>query len=506
VKTIDAGTVIVGSGIAGVLVAREIASSSHPVAIVERGAPMSWDDQMRAYESEGRLTFERGGAGSVHNDENAEGTDWEWGYLYALGGTCNHWAGSSPRLLPEDFEMRSRYGVMTDWPISYDDLSPYYEAAEDALAVAGAPSGVTPGARYPLPPHPFSRQDRAVAPHLRPFIPLPQARPTRPVGARPACCGSARCELCPVDARFSVLNGLGGVLDAPGVRLVTQTTGARLVPSPSGGRIEALDCMADDGTPVRLRARRFVVAANAIESAGLLLRSQIEEPDTGRYFAAREAITLLASTEVPVDPGHGSSIETGASYAYYSGSFRARHAAAMLIPQNLGSASPLVESVVEGVLDGHPGSDVREEAVRRWERTLALTVMLDYEPSAQNAVTLSPTRGEFDLPLNRITYDPGDYSRRGLEHLAGDLPRRLRALGVSDVRIARKPEGTHLFGTLRMGAGSEGVVDPQLRHRRLDNLFVCGGAVFPTYGATHPTLTIAALAIRLGRMLAASSE
>jgi choline dehydrogenase-like flavoprotein len=50
------------------------------------------------------------------------------------------------------------------------------------------------------------------------------------------------------------------------------------------------------------------------------------------------------------------------------------------------------------------------------------------------------------------------------------------------------------------------VVDPQLRHRRLDNLFVCGGAVFPTYGATHPTLTIAALAIRLGRMLAASSE
>jgi glucose dehydrogenase len=506
VTTLDAETVIVGSGVAGALVAREVASSSHPVAIVERGAPMSWDEQIRAYESEGTPTFEQDGSGSVHNDESAEGTDWEWDYLYAVGGTCNHWAGSCPRLLPEDFEMRRCYGVMSDWPISYDELAPYYDAAEEALGVAGAPNPLTPGARFPLPPQPFSPQDSAVASHLRPFVPLAQARPTEPVGSRPACCGAGRCVLCPVDARFSVLNGLDGVLKGPGVELATQTTAARLVPDAAGKRIEALDCMADDGTPVRLRGRRFVVAANAIESAGLLLRSEIEGPDTGRYFGAREAISLLASTKVPLDPGHGATIETGASYAYYSGTFRAHRAAAMLIPQNLGSASPIVESVVDGVISGRPGAEVRDEAVRRWERTLVLTVILDYEPSADNRVTLSSARGEFDLPLNRITYNPGDYSRRGLQHLAEDVPQRLRALGADDVRIDSKPVGTHLFGTLRMGEGPEGVVDPQLRHRRFDNLFACGGAVFPTYGATHPTLTIAALAIRLGRMLAATPE
>jgi glucose dehydrogenase len=500
-NSVEAGTVIVGSGLAGVLVAREVASSDS-VAIVERGSLISWAEQIRRYESQGSLKAEGDGPGSAHNDENdPAGVDWLWEYIYAVGGTCNHWIGTALRFLPEDFEMRSRYGVMTDWPLSYDDLAPYYEAAERALGVAGAPSRLMPGTDYPLPPHPLSPQDRAVAPHLRPFIPLAQARPSRPVGTRPACCGSSRCELCPVDARFSVLNGLGETLERQGVRLLPQTTGVRLVTGSSGRRVEALECRRDDGTAFRVHGGRFVVAANAIESAGMMLRSGIDDPDTGRYFASRQDIVLLVSTGVPVDPGYGASLETGVSYAYYPGPSRARRAAALLAVENLGAEGPMADSVIEGVLDGHDGAEVRDDAVSRWERTLAFSVSLDYEPSAENTVSLSPTRDSFRVPLNRVTYNPGAYSQRGLDHLVDDLPRRLSALGAHDARLVAYPIGPHLLGTLRMGSGSRGVVDSDLRHRRLENLFVCGGAVFPTYAATPPTLTIAALAIRLGRLL-----
>lgn len=495
---------IVGSGLAGVLVARELAERGRSVAIVERGSHLSWADQVEAGDPDALVPIvEGGGPTAVHNDENAPGgVDWDWGYVYGVGGTCNHWVGTCPRFLPEDFAMRSRYGVMRDWPLSYGDLAPFYAEAERALGVAGARNELMPDADFPLPAHPLSPQDRAVAPHLRPFIPLAQARPSRSVGGRPPCCGSTRCELCPVDSRFSVLNGLAGTLEHPSLRLVTETIAARLVSSRSGRRIEALECLNAEKEPLRVRGERFVVAANAIESAGLILRSGIEAPDTGRYFGTREATSLIISTRTPVDPGRGATRSTGASYAYYTGTFRARQAAVLLTPENLGAAEPMLEATVSGVLDGQAGSDVRREAVKRWSRTLVMSVLVEDEPRASNGVTLSPTKDGFGIPLNRIHFQPGAYERRAIEHLLTDLPRRLRALGAHDARLFTEPHGGHLLGTLRMGSGANGVVDRDLRHRRLDNLFVAGGAVFPTFSASHPTLTIAALSIRLGRALA----
>ena len=155
-------------------------------------------------------------------------------YVYGVGGSTLHWAGAALRFSAADFKMRSRFGVMEDWPLSLAELEPFYAQAEAALGVAGAPPegagqpgpGI-PGARA-LPPHPFSPVDKAVAKHLQPFVPLPQARPSRAIQGRPPCCGSAVCELCPVDSRFSPLNGLAAVLDHPGLELREQTVAARL--------------------------------------------------------------------------------------------------------------------------------------------------------------------------------------------------------------------------------------------------------------------------------------
>jgi choline dehydrogenase-like flavoprotein len=118
-------------------------------------------------------------------------------------------------------------------------------------------------------------------------------------------------------------------------------------------------------------------------------------------------------------------------------------------------------------------------------------------------VTLSSKKDSFGIPLNAVRINgPGRYETRSLDFLEHDIPRRMRALGAHDVKFVLEDLGVHLLGTTRMGEGSKGVVDRDLRHHGIDNLYVAGGSVFPTYGATHPTMTIAALAVRLGREIA----
>lgn len=444
---------------------------------------------------------------SEHNHENdPRGAQWVWDYVYGVGGSTNRWDGIAPRFLPEDFEMRSRFGVGRDWPLSYTDLAPYYRQAETLLGVAGQANDLMPDTDYPLPPHPLSPQDRIIEPHLRPFIPLPQARPTRPVRGRPACCGSARCELCPVDARFSVLNGLGDVLEHPNVKLIDETVAVRLVSTPSGKRIARLECVNASGQRLELHGSRFVLAANGIESPALLIRSRIAHGDTGRYIAGHSAAELRVHTRQPVHPGHGSTLETGASYAYYVGDFRSRRAALLLEPENPGAPIPK-DAIIDGVVDGQEGRRLRRRVSADWERTLVLSVLSDDVPDPRNRVMLSPRRDRFGIPRNRIHFvGPTRYQKLAVRHLIEDVPKRLKPLGVRDVSFIDHMGTGHLLGALRMGRDRDAVVDPDLRHRRYENLFISGGAVFPTISAAHPTLTIAALALRLGRSVAAEPE
>jgi choline dehydrogenase-like flavoprotein len=164
------------------------------------------------------------------------------------------------------------------------------------------------------------------------------------------------------------------------------------------------------------------------------------------------------------------------------------------------------ETLVQGLIDGRRGRDLQRAVVGDWERTLKLVVSPDELPSPESRVTLSPRRDGFGLPLNRVHLtDPSDYQQRAIRNLLDDLPRRLAPLGVRDVRADYPLGGSHLLGTLRMGTNGDAVVDRDARHHCYENLFVSGGAVFPSMSPAHPTLTIAALAIRLGASLAGAA-
>jgi choline dehydrogenase-like flavoprotein len=346
--------------------------------------------------------------------------------------------------------------------------------------------------------------DRAVEPHLRPFRPLPQARPSRALQGRPACCGSATCELCPVDARFSPLNGLRAVLDHSNLDLLQQTVAARLQARPGGRGIEAIEAIGLRGERVLVRAARHVLAASGFENPAILLRSESRRPATGRFLFDHGHTTLTVKLRKDLEPGHGDSLSTGLSEAFREGAFRSRRSAAIVSPFNPGAAlGPLVAA---GVTARRDGEQVRTEALAEWRRTLPLDVLTEDVPQAERRVTLAANRDSFGLPLNATAYPASTrYELEGIEHVAAAVGKRLAPLGVRGVETAPGPRGGHLLGTCRMGDGEEAVVDDQMRHLDFENLFVAGGSAFPTYSPVHPTLTIAALALRLGDLLAGRS-
>jgi choline dehydrogenase-like flavoprotein len=445
--------------------------------------------------------------GAEPNNETAPGTPaYPWSYVYGVGGSSLHWSGAALRFAAADFEMRSRFGVMEDWPLRLAELDPFYAQAEAALGVAGAPSERTgqpgpgiPGART-LPPHPLSPIDKAVAKHLQPFSPLPQARPSRPIQGRPACCGSAVCELCPVDARFSALNGLSAVLEHPGLDLRQQTVAARLRVGPAG-EVEGVETIEPGGARTLVRGRRYVLAANGIENPGLLLRSGLDGPAVGRYLFDHGHTTVTVTLREELEPGVGDSLATGLAETFREGGFRAERSAAILSPYNPGT--PISPLLSEGIVARESGDAVRADALGRWRRTVPFDMLTEDVPRPERRVTLSPNRDSFGLPLNRTAYPPpGPYEAKGIDAAVAALRERLAPLGVEAIAAGPGPQGGHLMGTCRMGPPGRGVVDGEMRHLEIENLFIAGSSAFPTYAPVHPTLTIAALALRLGEQLA----
>lgn len=500
-KTAEADLVVVGSGVSGLLASWRALQRGLRVIVLERGALKTHAEQL----ADGQWAAAVPGAEA--NNETAPGTrPYPWSYVYGVGGSMLHWSGAALRFHAADFKMRSSFGVMEDWPLSLAELEPFYVQAEAALGVAGAPSAGSepaglgiPGARA-LPPHPLSPIDKTVAPHLQPFSPLPQARPSQPIQNRPACCGSAVCELCPVDARFSPLNGLAPVLEHPGLDLRQQTVAARLRMG-AGGEVEGVETIDPGGGRTLVRGKRYVLAANGIENPGLLLRSGLDGPAVGKYLFDHGHTTVTVTLRKELEPGVGNSLSTGLVEAFREGEFRAQRSAGILSPFNPGTPiSPLLSN---GVVSRESGANVRAGALHIWRRTIPFDLLTEDVPQAGSTVTLSPNRDSFGLPLNRTDYlSSTKYEIDGIDRAVQGLRERLRPLGVEAVEVGPGPEGGHLMGTCRMGPPGRGVVDGEMRHLEIENLFVAGSSAFPTYAPVHPSLTIAALALRLGELLA----
>ena len=481
---------VVGSGITGLLVARELLAAGREVTIVERG-PLRLDaDALPLSAREAAI------ASTEHNTEPSPqegGHGWQYGY--AFGGSSLLWAGVSPRLHPSDFELHSRHGVGRDWPISYDDLVPFVREAEIALRVAGADHPAFPGSdAYPVAPPEPSGADRLLGPMLEPFGVLPVARELAAPGGYPP---SLDADVEEVERSVTMLSVAREIAGSPGLRVCDRTAVSRL--RTQTDRVVAVEGVGADGEHLEINANEVVLAAHGIENPALLLRSGLHGPAVGRWLGDHTHIVLDLELAEPAEHWEAGTRDSGISYAWLDGPWRSQRASAVVVPFNPGLF--LRDALLGQLADGEAGEPLRRRLADRFARTIVVYVSLEDLPRAERNVELSSRRDGLGIPRSRVNY-PTDsaYVERGLAQVSSDLEERLRPLGarVVDRRIGGL--GGHMLGTCHMGP--EGVVDENLRHHRIANLHVAGGSAFPTHSALHPTTTIAALAIRLGRHLA----
>lgn len=403
-----------------------------------------------------------------------------WNFTVGLGGGTNCWFAQTPRFHPNDFKLRSLYGVGADWPIAYDDLEPYYAQAEQIMSVAGDPdmAKVMPRSTpFPQPPHRLTSVDeimKARQPDRHFAMPTARARVATP--DRSACCASFRCSQCPVDAKFTAANGFKTLLADPRVSIALRTKAVRFDSGPNAVSGLVVEHASREH---RVTGDLFVLGANAIHSPALLLRSGMESSLTGKGLHESYGTFVEADLD-GLDNFDGGTITTGINYGLYDGPFRARHAGALVYFENRFPFG----------LRPEPG---------RWRQILPMMIVTEDPPDDRNAVAID---GKGDPVITFVGVS--DYARRGQKAAFDALPDLLAPLPVEAIHFREeRPTESHLQGTLRMGADpATSVIDPRMVHHRWRNLVVVGTASFATCSCANPSLTAAALSLRAADLLA----
>ncbi|MEM7023375.1 MAG: GMC family oxidoreductase [Pseudomonadota bacterium] len=522
---IAADVVIVGSGVAGALVAAKLAQRGIDVALIEAGPSVSRGEALEAYDRAAVRGLDAPYPKTAYapyplrGDPDAycieAGPD-QFGptYLRLVGGTTWHWEGTCIRLLPDDLRLRSRFGRGTDWPIDYQDLEPWYGLAEHALGVSGSSSdlGSPRSGDYPLPVMPQSYLDLQVAAALEgspyPSHPNPQARNTIPWNDRPTCCGSASCvPICPSSAKYDAMVHVEQAL-ASGARILDRSV-VHQVDIDADQRVSGLRFRRPDRSEVRVRAKVYALAAHGIETAKILLMSRSERaPDgianasgqVGRNLMDHPYKLSWALAKRPLWPYRGP-IRLSAVDSTRYGDRSERPAFRVGIDISAlnwpaGGPTTTVRALIE---EGLRGDALQREILHQTSRQVGLNALVEQLPNPANRIVPDfERRDALGIPRPRIHFRLDDYTKSGLAEAERVHGRIFDLIGITEQHhIEGAVPGSHIMGTYCMGDDPRNsVVDGELRAHDHANLFLLGSGVFPTGGAANPTLTIAALSLR----------
>lgn len=482
-------------------------------------------------------------------------------YLRAKGGTTMHWEGTSLRMVPNDFFMKSRYGQTTaDWPMTYDQLIPYYDKAERELGVAADVGdqgylGITFSDNYVYPMHkvPLSYSDTVIGAALdNKSIPLdgtnvalqvtstPAARNSTPNPAYDGGMGYApigavgnehrghRCEgnsscipICPVQAKYSALKTLDAM--SSNVTLVTQAVVSSLALSADTKSVTGVTYLTytdviGEVQAVTATATVYVLAANAIENAKLLLASGASNTSHQVGMNLMDHPFVMTWGLMPENVGaFRGPLSTAGIEILRDGPFRSTRAAFRVEIANWGwdfcAFAPYgdVETAVRG--QRLYGADLREWLGNFTPRQIRFGFLFEQLPSPDNNVTIDNAwKDALGQPRPVIRYTIDKYTRAGMVAAAEMTAAAFKLLGASNETQYNpadpgylKHDGMefsyhgagHVCGTHVMGNDAKrSVTDTSSRSWDQQNLYVVGCGSLPTVATSNPTLTMTALVFK----------
>ena len=477
--------VIIGSGAGGGTLAWALRNSGARVLLIERGDFLPQEPENWSAEH----VFQKSRYKPDELWQSAGGESFKPGVHYFVGGNTKVYGAALPRFRREDFEpLEHQGGTSPGWPITYDELAPYYQQAEELYKVHGNrgedPTEPEDHAPYPFPAVPHEPQlaqltDALRLQGLRPFH-LPLGIDLEGTCIRCHTCDGFPCKvLAKSDTDVCCVRP---AIKSANVTLWTNSLAQRLIAREN--RISAVE-VSREGTPTTVRADTFVVACGAVNSAALLLNSgglANSSDQVGRNYMMHNNAALVAVR--PWQPNSTVFQKTlsvndwylkGPGWPWPLGNL-----------QMIGKVQATMLKAARPNLPMALLSPLARRSMEWW-------VMSEDLPVPDNRVTVDST-GSI-----RVNWNPTNTATHHL--LIARAKQMLHRAGFSRcfVEIMGIATNSHQCGTIRMGDDpATSVLDPWCRSHDIPNLYVVDASFFPSSAAMNPALTIAAQALRVG--------
>ncbi len=509
--------VIVGAGASGSVYAAVLARTGKKVVVLEQGPDWKLSDLISS-DFWGRR-IKTAGAPFILEGRNPMGYSYQSGW--GVGGAALHYFANFPRLLPNDFKVKSEHNRGLDWPISYQDLAPYYDKVARDVGVSGDAKAEEiwrpAGAPYPMPPMKTFRNGdiwlkgfEAVGIRM---VPAAVGMNSTDYKGRPACIYDGWCHVgCPTGALSNPLVTYLADARKAGAEVRAWSTVTRVLTNAKGTRVTGVEYY-DQKKEKQFQPASVVVlaawsaqnprillnSANGAHPKGLANRSGL----VGKYMMTHFASGTWAIFDENVQNHMGT---TGAQYMSYDRYGKTSHKGAFG-STFIVAGSALKTSDLGGFANARLdlfGADLHAFMQRAARGLTRINAFGEEMPNVENRVEPASDKDEFGMPLGRIVHSYDEDVARVWNANFEEGLKIANAAGAKEAWSGRGAIPTiHLMGGTIMGTGAgNSVVNSFGQTHEIANLFVAGPGIFPTSGASNPTYTIFALSLRGAEQLA----
>ena len=510
--------VIVGAGASGSVYAAVMAKQGKKVVVLEQGPDWQLSDLISS-DIWGRRVKPAGGPFTLEGRNPVSyGFQGGWG----VGGAALHYFANFPRLLPNDFKIKSEHGRAQDWPISYQDVAPYYDKVARDVGVSGDAKAEEiwrpAGEPYPMPPMKTFRNGQVwlkgfEAVGIR-MVPAAVGMNSTDYKGRPACIYDGWCHVgCPIGALANPLVTYLADAKKAGAEVRPSSTVTRVLTNSQGTRVTSVEYYDQKKERQVQEASVVVLAAWAAQNPRMLLNSATDKHAkglansnglVGKYMMTHFSSGTFAIFDEDVENHMGT---TGAQYMSYDRYGKTSHkegfgssfiiAGAALKTSGLGGFANARLDLFGADLQGF-----MKRAARGFTRIVAFGEEL---PNIENRIELVSDKDEFSMPLAKIIHN---YDKDAEAVWNANFDEGLDIAKATNAKEAWSARGNmptiHLMGGTIMGPGSaNSVVNSYGQTHEIPNLYLAGPGIFATAGASNPTYTIFALSLRGAEQLAA---
>lgn len=522
-KHVDA--IIVGAGAGGGVVAKELSVNGLHVVLFERGnwpsyEKLSVDELFKRRERFYQPDVKKNPRVFIKKTDNGITVNETPNFATHIGANVGSatvtYGAMSWRFMPEDFKMKTTYGevegsTLDDWPISYNDLEPYYEKAEWEIGVAGDdsenPFAAPRKKEYPMPPFENNDYGKILADAstrlgLHPF-PIPMSRNSIPYNDRTACIRNRTCSgyQCPVNAKNGTHNTVIPVGLASGnleLRTNCQVSEVLMGENDKAIGIKYYD---ENDEEFIQTADIVIISASAIETARLLLNSKTEKfPNglgnnndwVGRNLQAHTYVGADAIFENPIHQMTG----PGATFALCDYNHHNKDIIGGALIANEFFREPIAFSGIRPPGAPKWGVEHKEYQEENFFKFASLRCPVQEMPNFNSRVFLYPDRKDhWGRPIIAISGESHPLDRRHSEFMVSKTEEIFKEAGAKQIwKVFGKSALVHQAGTCRMGDDpNTSVVNKYGQVHDIENLYIADGSTFVTSGGFNPSLTIFAL-------------